>query len=205
MYKIYINSTPIFLLNTAAAQNKQRDDKNLVARYLNIKRTLFHYIDMLEKNDAFDSITLHSNNLEQLKNDFFGIFKIVEAAGGVVKNADNEILMIYRRGFWDLPKGKIDKGEGIQEAAIREVQEETGIQQLELLSPITTTYHTYRNRKNVRCLKPTYWFLMKTPETAITVQTEEDIEEGVWIKKEDFLNSNRPVYGSIVDVLNGVH
>lgn len=201
MYKIYINDTPIFLLNTAAAQNKMRDDKNLVAPYLGTKRTLFHYIDLLEKNNTFESIVLYANDLEQLKNDFFAIFKLVEAAGGVVLNPSEEILMIYRRGYWDLPKGKIEIGEGIEAAAIREVQEETGIQQLETVSSAFVTHHTYRNKDNVRCLKPTYWFLMKTTEHIIKVQTEEDIEQGIWIKKADFLASNQPVYGSILDVL----
>ena len=204
MYKIYINSTPIFLVNEEVGQNKVRNGKNLVARYLNSKRTLFQYIDLLEKNKTYESITLYANDVEVLKKDFFAIYKIVEAAGGVVLNQTDEILMIFRRGHWDLPKGKIEKEEGIEAAAIREVQEETGIQQLELKKFLLTTYHTYRNRKNVRCLKPTYWYLMQTNETEITVQTEEDIEQGIWIKKSDFIKSGKPAYGSIWDVLEKV-
>ncbi len=200
MYKIYINNTPVFLVDSEYAKTLTQDAKNLVNRYIN-HRNLFQVINLLENNDQYESVTLHSKNLEQLKSEFFGVFKIVEAAGGVVFNEANEALMIFRRGFWDLPKGKIDKGETKDEAALREVQEETGVQQLDLIQPILTTYHTYRNRKNLRCLKPTYWYLMKTTDMELAPQTEEDIEKAVWMNLEEFLGSEQIVYGSILDVL----
>lgn len=201
MYKIYINSTPVFLVDSEYAKTLTQDAKNLVNRHIN-HRNLFQVINLLENNEQYESVTLHSNHLEQLKSDFFGVFKIVEAAGGVVFNESNEALMIFRRGFWDLPKGKIDKGETKADAAVREVQEETGVQQIELLQPILTTYHTYRNRKNVRCLKPTYWYLMKTTDVKLIPQTEEDIEKAVWMNLDEFLGKEQIVYGNILDVLS---
>lgn len=200
MYKIYINDTPIFLTNTKTAKNRKRDDRNLVALHRH-RKALFQYVDSLEKNHQFDSITIYSHDLENLKDDFFSIYKIVPAAGGAIYNKKDKVLMIYRRGFWDLPKGKIDKGETIQETAVREVAEEVGLNNIELLEQLPTTYHTYRNKKGIRCLKPGYWFKMYTEETDVVLQTEEDIEGSLWIKPKKFLESDMKAYSSIVDIL----
>ncbi|MFT5834592.1 MAG: 8-oxo-dGTP pyrophosphatase MutT (NUDIX family) [Cognaticolwellia sp.] len=200
MYKIYINDKPIFLTNAEFGKKQKADEKNLVVLFRH-RKSLFQYVDSLEKNNHFNSITIFSKKLDVLKEDFFSIYKTVEAAGGVVYNDHGEILMIYRRGFWDLPKGKMDEGESIEETAIREVQEEVGLNDIKIVKPLPTTFHTYRNRKDKRCIKPTYWFAMKTSETEVTLQTEEDIEDSIWIKPEDFLNSNKVAYGSISDVL----
>lgn len=204
MYKIYINTTPVFLVNTEYAKTLTQNAKNLVNRYIN-SRNLFQTIDLLENSSQYDSVTLFSDDVEKLKTNFFGIYKIVEAAGGVVFNTDNKVLMIFRRCSWDLPKGKIDPGETKDKAAVREVQEETGIQQIDLLDPILTTYHTYRNKKDKRCLKPTYWYLMKTVDTILIPQTEEDIEKAIWLDLKEFLNTEQNVYGSILDVLKRVN
>ena len=85
--------------------------------------------------------------MEKLFQDFTAHYKILEAAGGMVLNANRELLVIYRRGSWDLPKGKIDPGETKEEAAVREIQEETGLQEVELGNLICSTYHTYKNKK----------------------------------------------------------
>jgi 8-oxo-dGTP pyrophosphatase MutT (NUDIX family) len=205
MYKIYINDTPLILCHSDEVENlPAADDQHLIARYPGISRFLLNYIDMLEKTSRYKVVALYSDNFEQLKADFDGLFKIIEAAGGVVYNKNNQILFIYRRGFWDLPKGKIDKGESKEMAAVREVQEETGLNEVELLDFITETYHTYRTGKQKRILKRTYWYKMRTIETDLVPQTEEDIEQAIWIRKDDFLAQDQPVYGNIKTLIENL-
>jgi len=109
--------------------------------------------------------------------------------------------VIYRRDFWDLPKGKIDKGEGTEAAALREVEEETGLKNLELGDFLTETYHTYRSKKNKRILKRTYWYQMHSTQEELIPQAEEDIEQALWIPPQEFLDHNKPVYENILEVV----
>lgn len=108
------------------------------------------------------------------------------AAGGIVVNPNQEILWIFRRGFWDLPKGKLDPGETIEACALREVMEETGMQDLILGALILTTKHQYYDTYlNTDVEKTTYWYKMSTGRIQEGVpQTEEDIEAIEWVKKE---------------------
>ena len=124
MYKIYINGTPLFLANTEEAGGAPfADDKNIVTRYMGNPRLLLNFLDMLEKNTRFDSVTVFSDDVHRLFEDFAGHFKAVEAAGGLVYNDEGEVLLIFKRDHWDLPKGKIDKGESREAAAVREQQQ----------------------------------------------------------------------------------
>lgn len=205
MYKIYINDTPIFLMNTQEQRNMLLPTKNnLVGKYAGKPKYLLTYIDMLEKTKKFDSVVVYDEDYEKLVEDFKSLFKTIEAAGGVVFNEHNEILVIYRLGYWDLPKGKIDEGENSKDAAVREVKEETGINPIELGSLLTETYHTYKNEKGKRILKQTYWYLMKTRKQNLKPQTEENIEIAEWITLKKFQAENRPTYGSISDVLASI-
>ncbi|HEX7069320.1 MAG TPA: NUDIX hydrolase, partial [Rhodothermales bacterium] len=113
----------------------------------------------------------------------------VDAGGGfVVRPAtpEPEILMIFRRGVWDLPKGKRDAGESIEACALREVREELGIETLYLLATLGSTVHGYPEKGRYR-VKTTHWFLMRTPEQRFTPQIEEDIERVVWMTYSDAL------------------
>ena len=102
--------------------------------------------------------------------------KVIPAAGGLVLNPKTEILFIFRDGVWDLPKGWIEKGETIENAAIREVEEECGISNLQLIKPLVTTYHIYFY-KGIK-LKQTYWFLMSSNyQKELIPQTEEGITQ----------------------------
>ena len=109
------------------------------------------------------------------------------AAGGIVVNPNKEILWIFRRGFWDLPKGKLDPNESIEACAIREVMEETGISNLVLGDLILTTKHLYHDTYlNTEVEKTTYWYQMTIDTNQEGVpQTEEDIEAIAWVKKAD--------------------
>jgi 8-oxo-dGTP pyrophosphatase MutT (NUDIX family) len=133
---------------------------------------------------------------------------IIIAAGGLVQNRKGEILLIYRRGCWDLPKGKLDAGELIPECAIREVQEETGIQTLELGPFICTTTHTYFDKwlnKYVEKHTHRYAMLSLANETLVP-QTEEDIENIEWVPLEQlpqYLHQTYPTIRSVFDAFNG--
>lgn len=202
MYKIYINGTPLFLKSADKIQ-EAASERELVTRYPGKIKFLLNYADMLEKGRRFDAVTLYHENVEQLFADFASQYKIVEAAGGVVFNQEGKVLLIFRRGSWDLPKGKIDLGEAKEAAAIREVQEETGLQQVELGAPLRETYHTYKEEKT-RILKRTYWYQMRTNEMRLTPQTAEDIEQAVWVELAPFLQEEDRIYGNIREVLSMV-
>lgn len=202
MYKIYINETLILLGNTKEMLEKlPGDEQNLVGRYSGKPKILLNYADMAEKGNRYHSISLFSDDVEKLFQDFQSHYGLIEAAGGVIFNEQNEILTIFRRGFWDLPKGKIDPGETSEQTALREVAEETGLNNVRLGKLIHQTYHTYRNRKDKRKLKRTYWYIMHTTETELNLQYEEDIEKAEWVNIEAFLNSGKKIYGNIKDVI----
>lgn len=114
---------------------------------------------------------------------FVSLFTLSVAAGGIVQDTGGRILVIRRRGKWDLPKGKLDYDETPEHAAVREVMEECGLQKVELGQPVGITFHTYAER-NKRILKKTHWFRMRTEEKILTPQAEEDIEEAVWMSEE---------------------
>jgi 8-oxo-dGTP pyrophosphatase MutT (NUDIX family) len=111
--------------------------------------------------------------------------KTVVAGGGLVKNSSREFLLIFRRGKWDLPKGKLDAGETIETCAIREIQEETGISNLKIVKKMPETYHLFVNSNSEIILKKCCWFEMETTdEQSLKPQFEEDILEAVWCSKE---------------------
>jgi 8-oxo-dGTP pyrophosphatase MutT (NUDIX family) len=133
---------------------------------------------------------------------FFALFLVIEAAGGLVYNEQGQILAILRRGFWDLPKGKVEKKEPIHKAALREVEEETGVKHLRLGDFLLETYHIYIDpRKQRRVLKRSHWYAMYCEGDAELVpQTEEDIELVCWLSKADFL-AKKPIFANILAVL----
>ena len=131
----------------------------------------------------------------------YAIYEPIDAGGGVVQNENGDVLMIYRRGKWDLPKGKCDAGEGIGECALREVSEETGLHNLELGGKICDTYHIYC-QQNQKLLKRTAWYHMKgqIAET-LTPQKEENILEARWIAEENLDHVIYKSYEAIREVL----
>ena len=130
--------------------------------------------------------------------------KKIMAGGGVVVNEKNQVLFIYRRKKWDLPKGKLDPGEDIKACAIREVMEETGIRNLTIGNLIIVTTHSYEeNGMNMQ--KETHWFEMKAStvdNSTLTPQLEEDIEKIEWVSPENLEEYLSETYTSIQQVLN---
>ena len=202
MYKIYINSTPLILINDELVETyATKKGEHLIARYAGQAKMLLNYVDMLEKTNRYDSIVIYDSNLEQLYADFVKHYLVLEAGGGLVFNPEQKLLMIYKRGHWDLPKGKIDPGETPEEAAVREVEEETGISGIQLGAFLTKTYHTFRDRKNKRALKLTHWYIMNAPNQELIPQAEEDIEKAEWIDLNVFKQSSFPTYGNIIELI----
>ena len=128
-------------------------------------------------------------------------FITIYAAGGIVHNNSQQILMIFRNNFWDLPKGKLELNEKIEDCAIREVEEETGVKELIITSKMPITYHTYEvNNKPI--LKCTHWFNMFTNYNGkLKPQVEEGISNVVWVNKIDVANKKKQMYPSIKELL----
>ncbi|HWZ13784.1 MAG TPA: NUDIX domain-containing protein [Mucilaginibacter sp.] len=126
---------------------------------------------------------------------------LIEAAGGLVINENNEYLFIYRNKKWDIPKGKIEAGEGIREAALREVEEECGIKISSVGDRICKTYHVYIYKGEV-VLKKTYWFEMRCKgRKKLKPQKEEGITAARWFQKDHIAPIVKNTYPSIMDVL----
>jgi len=125
------------------------------------------------------------------------------AAGGLIVNEKNELLMIFRRKKWDLPKGKLDEGESIENCAIREVQEETGLKAEFYGGLIGLTYHDYFDKwSQEEVTKETHWFGMKVPGQQNPIpQAEEDITEVKWIQKNELDKYLKSSYPNVIDII----
>lgn len=159
-------------------------------RMHNILNTFFEKKDIKE-------ISFEHQDLNKLFSDFKSYFKYIEAAGGLVKNKNNELLVIHRFGIPDLPKGKIEKNETPEDAAIREVEEECGINGLKITGEINPSYHIYFHGDK-RILKKTHWFNMfyegsETPQP----QTEEDITKVEWCDEKKIMLYRNSTYKSL--------
>ena len=120
----------------------------------------------------------------------------VRAAGGFVHNAEGQILMIFRRDVWDFPKGKAEDGETIEETAVREVLEETGIEATIVRKQPISVFHTY-DTYGPKMLKETVWFEMKAVSGSVTPQTEEQIEQAVWVERDKVSELLKNSYASL--------
>ncbi|MBP6512783.1 MAG: NUDIX domain-containing protein [Bacteroidia bacterium] len=160
-------------------------------------------VKAFEENPQTESLVIQSENIDETWKKFTSLYTILKAAGGVVINSQtNKLLMIFRNGKWDLPKGKIEAGEEADVAAVREVYEECGIGELKLSKQIKTSFHTYPYKETV-ILKKTYWFLMSSTDISTPVpQLEEGIVEARWMDKAEVKKALKNAYSSIVELLN---
>ena len=172
MYKVFVNESQLILTNKLSdiASNKY---------FLLNQKSIRAAIDLLAKNKVSIAYIYHPNN-EEILNKFTKKIPLVVAAGGVVTNREGKVLFIYRNNKWDLPKGKIDKGETLEECALREVAEEAGVQGLKIENILKTTYHVFK-RNGTYKLKEVHWFAMKTSYKGELVgQLDEGIEKVRW-------------------------
>jgi len=188
MYTIFKNDCSIILTDCL----KNKDGNNFYFwKNVTLKNLLFK-ID----NNKMKSLILYHANMKLLWDEFSNQFVIIEAAGGIVSNNKNDILFIYRSDKWDLPKGKVEKGETFQETAIREVQEECGVIKLTLKDFLYTTYHIYKEN-NREVLKISHWFKMLCNESRLIPQIEEDITKVVWKNKKEVKKALQNSYPNI--------
>ena len=146
------------------------------------------------------SITLISDNKDLIEDQIKSQYKVLKAAGGIVKNKEGKILMMLRLKKWDLPKGKLDKGESSKTAALREVEEECGVK-AKLGEKVCTTFHTY-TYKNIDILKQTKWYEMDLlDDSKMKPQTEENIERLAWMDRNQVNSAMLNSYSSIRYVL----
>ena len=153
MYKVFVNDSPLILTN--------RLSETVNGNYFLLNgNAIKEAINALMKNKLEEAFIYHPNNEEILKK-FTKKIPLVVAAGGVVTNKKGKVLFIYRNDKWDLPKGKLDKGETLEECAVREVMEETGVEDLIIENFLRTTYHIFKRNGKYK-LKEVHWYAMKT-------------------------------------------
>ena len=191
MYKVFINKLSIIL----TSKNKSLSQEN---SFLLSSITLN---EILKKVRKHKKIFLYHPKKSELLKVFKSKIKVIFASGGIVKNDNNQILFIYRRGKWDLPKGKAEKGESIRETAVREVIEETGVEKLKIDKYFSNTFHIVRNNKKY-FLKETSWFLMSSNfKGKLKPQLNEGIKSVKWKTFDDAKKIKKKTHGNISIIL----
>ncbi|MFN8278135.1 MAG: NUDIX domain-containing protein [Chitinophagales bacterium] len=150
---------------------------------------------------ADGNVLLVTPHVAETLESIFDVANGIVAAGGLVRNETGQLLLIYRRGFWDLPKGKVDKGEKIIAAAQREVEEETGVRVAPVTGEAMVTYHAYV-LKGKKCIKETHWFDMSAlpGQHQLKPQTEEDIDEAIWADRVK-IEALRPLMYPLINAI----
>ncbi len=198
-FKIFINDKPLQFLeagyepeNSSWIELPLNSDTNINLLLMDIYNA--------EKSSAFfirvDSIAATLGKIRRS-------MTTVVAAGGLVWNGDGRLLMIFRRGKWDLPKGKLDPGEDLESAALREVSEETGVKGLSLNGKQTVMFYVFKDH-NKLFLKEIHWYKMLcNDDSPLIPQAKEDITEAVWASGHDIDENMKNTYSSIKELLLG--
>jgi 8-oxo-dGTP pyrophosphatase MutT (NUDIX family) len=204
-YKIYFGDHPLYLtdeLDQEMNEIMHHDDGVYMDELSNPGiKSMIHEMKLPQHHAG----VFYHEDIDKLFKSFRKHFDLITAAGGVVRNDDDHVLMIFRRGKWDLPKGKLDKGESIEDCAIREVEEETGIRHTSLAGTLMTTYHVY-DEFGKHILKETHWFNMKSPGTQPLIPQEaEQITASEWASEDridELLNNS---YQLVREILRTNH
>ncbi len=199
--KIYINNKPLILTTNAEAYINEH---SIAGGYIRFEGAFSRHfrlsVEHINKPGTLGAI-IEDESEKALIEELHKIYTPIDAGGGVVKNENDDVLMIYRRGKWDLPKGKCDDGESIDECAIREVSEETGLEKLKLGDKICDTYHVYA-QKGQKLLKCTTWYNMTgTSKEQPIPQEEENIEEVRWVPEDELAPLVYRSYEAIREVM----
>ena len=199
--KMYFNEKPLFLTDTIDSEIEpfaHHDDSVFIDEFST--PGINSIIHEMRQEKVHAGIYYHSN-LDELKKAIWKKFTVIPAAGGIILNEKDDILFMFRRGKWDLPKGKLDKGESREHCAVRETEEETGLKNVKIKAPLITTYHTYdENGKHI--LKETYWYLMSASgKQELIPQATEQIEKVEWAHPASLRKYTQHTYPSVLDVL----
>ena len=191
MYKVFFNQK-LILLTTDIISPKE-DSPFFYVKFTNKK-----FVVQMLKSKKVKMLYLYHSKEDKLWYYFLNMFKLIEAAGGLVRNLKtNHFLFIFRNKKWDLPKGRINKNEGVQKAAIREVEEETGVENLSITKPLNTTFHIFKRNRKYR-LKKTFWYLMETDYNGeLTPEIKEGIEKAIWVDKKLIISFKSQMYQNI--------
>ena len=189
MYKVFVNKKEIILAANAPVKSK--------AKVLPLEDTSLKKIIRILRTTKVETLYLVHHNPKKLLPLFKKKLPVAVAAGGVVQNEEGKVLFIYRKKRWDLPKGKVEKGETLQEGAKREVKEETGVKKIKVGDLVGVTYHIFK-RNNRYQLKESHWFYMTTKyEGELVPQTKEDITKAVWKGKQKSVKALEKTYPNI--------
>ena len=177
MYKVFVNDKPLFLTNQV---QKETDFKLFLLESVDIKKLIVKIF----QNKIQKAFLYHPDEKLIMKT-LRAKLPVEKAGGGLVYNKDGDVLFIFRNGKWDLPKGGTEKNETIEETAIREVEEETGITGLVITEKLQRTYHIFKRNGRYK-LKITQWFEMRTKyEGTSQGQADEGIELVEWVNPKD--------------------
>ncbi len=197
MRKIYFEKRSIAICTPT---DEALSDPNAVEFHLGDHFDIHDLVRMFEVQDTLSRIYIPTASPEKTYRRICAEFREVNAAGGLVSNRRGDYLLISRNGLWDLPKGHQEAGEDIETTALREVQEETGVDQLELRRLICITDHCYF-RNGVWHLKHTWWYdMLYTDPTNLTPQREEDITKAAWVARSSLPPFLKNTFPSIVEV-----
>ena len=189
MYKVFVNDKPLFLTNEI---KKETDFKFFLLESADINQIIINFFQ-----NKLDKAYLYHPDEKEIMKTLKSKIPVSKAGGGLVYNKKNEVLFIFRNGKWDLPKGGTEKGEEIEETAIREVEEETGVTNLVIADKLQKTYHIFK-RNGVYKLKITHWFEMRTSFEGKTVgQLDEGIEKVAWLNPEEIKEALKNSYENI--------
>ncbi len=199
--KIYFDDKPLFLTDTIDSEIEpfvHHDDAVFMDEFSNPGiNSMLHEM----RSEKIHAGIYQHPKIDELKKAIWKKFKVIQAAGGIVLNEKSEILFMLRRGKWDLPKGKLDKGESLEQCAVRETTEETGLRNIKLKDHILTTYHTY-NENGKHLLKETFWYLLIVEgNQPLIPQATEQIESLEWVSADSLGKYLQNTYPSIADVL----
>jgi 8-oxo-dGTP pyrophosphatase MutT (NUDIX family) len=202
MYKIYFDHKPLFLSSTITKEIEEytHHEETILIDEFNA-HSVKAMIHQMQEAKITAGVFIHAD-VDILLNAFKKKFKVIIAAGGLVYSENDHVLLIFRKSRWDLPKGKTEAGESLESCAVREVQEETGIKNIQLEKSLITTYHTYRENNNY-ILKESHWYLMYSEKLqAFIPQIDEDIEKCEWVTLEQLPKYQQNMHASICDVLH---
>lgn len=199
-YKVFIKDKLIVFTENMNIPGREKNA--IFYKYQGMKHLLAEFERFIKTKKLKTLIVYRRKNADKLFKLFIIRFKLTKAAGGAVISNKDEVLMIYRHGRWDLPKGKKNSGEKNKETAIREVMEETGLKKIEITKKLSITYHFYRRNRRL-IIKKTHWFLMKAKRAQEFVPAEsEGISKVQWVPLEKIKKKKKNTFRSVIEILD---